>query len=252
MMPIVCPLEIRNVGGIKIRYKVNEDEIKKFNTKNDDFPVFKLDNTEGPLGPGEVTYIIGSFRPLTNKEYKVMIPIEYSDGINGNIEDRIILRGYGYNPGNMKIPKIKSNFYEMPKSRKFNSFENNVIQKCGVNIEEIDFGSMEDGKSSSHTLIIYNYSETDSFNFEFFNPGFNMKDDLTIEPLKGLLGPNSHLIVKIKIVPKNSLSSFEGELEIKICWLAQGESKASSEKENLFIRVSKQSYLKDVNTKYQT
>ena len=246
MMPIVCPLEIRNVGGIKIRYKVNEEDIVKFNTKNDDFPVFKLDNCEGPLSPGEVTYIIGAFRPLTNKNYTVEVPIEYSDGINGNIEDKIILKGHGYNPGDMKIPKVKSNFLEMPKNRKFNFFENNVIQKCGINVEEIDFGSMEDGKSSSHTVIIYNYSDTDSFNFEFFNPGFNMKDELIIEPLKGRLGPNSHLIIKVKIVPRNSLSNFEGELEIKIFWLAQGESKVSSEKENLYIRVSKQSFLKDV------
>ena len=72
-----------------------------------------------------------------------------------------------------------------------------------------------------------------------------MKDDLTIEPIKGRLGPNSHLIVKVKLTPKNSLSSYEGELEIKIFWLIQGESKVS-EKENLFVRVSKQSYLKDV------
>ena len=72
-----------------------------------------------------------------------------------------------------------------------------------------------------------------------------MKDELTIEPMKGRLGPNSHLIVKIKITPKNSLSSFEGELEIKIFWLLQGESKVS-EKENLFLRISKKSYLKDV------
>jgi hypothetical protein len=246
-MPIVCPLEIRNVGGIKIRYKINESEIKKYNMKNDDFPIFKLDNTEGPLGPSEVTYVIGSFRPLTNKEYRVVVPIEYSDGNNGVIEDKIILSGYGFNPMSMKIPKIKSIFYEMPKARQFNYFESNIIQKCAVSLEEIDFGSMEDGKSSSQTFIFYNYSVSDTLNFEFFNPGFNMKDELSIEPMKGRLAPNSHLIVKIKLTPKNNaLSNYEGEIEIKVNWVLQGDTKVSQEKENLFIRIAKKACLKDV------
>lgn len=249
-MPIVCPLEIRNVGGIKIRYKINENEIKNYNTKNDDFPIFKLDNTEGPLGPGEVTYVIGSFRPLTNKEYRVVVPIEYSDGNNGVIEDKIILSGYGYNPMSMSLPNLKSIFYEMPKARQFNYFENNIIQKCGVSLEEIDFESMEDNKSSSHTFILYNYSASDTLNFEFFNPGFNMKDELIIEPMKGRLAPNSHLIVKIKLIPKNALSNFEGEIEIKINWIIQGENRVSQDKENLFIRVAKKAYLKDVKNFY--
>lgn len=245
-MPVVCPLEIRNLGGIKLRYKINENEIKKYNTKNDDFPIFKLENTEGSLGPNEVNYIIGSFRPLTNKEYKVIVPIEYSDGINGLIEDKIILSGYGYNPMSMSIPNIASIFTEMPKSRIFNNFENNLIQKCGVSLEEIDFGYMQDSKSSSQTFILYNYSTADALNFEFFNPGFNMKDELTIEPMKGRLNPNSHIIVKTKLTPKNLLSNYEGEIEIKINWILQGENKISSEKEILFIRIAKKSYLKDV------
>lgn len=247
MIPVVCPLEIRNVGGIKIRYKINETAINQYNTKNDDFPVFKLDNVEGPLGPNEVTYIIGAFRPLTNKEYKVSVPIEYTDGINGVIEDIIILSGFGFNPKSMKLPKIKSIFFEMPKLRQFNLFENNIIQKCGVSLEELDFGSMADGISSSQTFILYNYSLNDSFNFEFFNPGFNMKDEIIIEPLKGRLEPNSHLILKIKLIPKYGLSNYEGELEIKIFWQSQGEnSKISTEKENLFIRLAKKACLKDV------
>lgn len=206
-----------------------------------------FENTEGSLGPGEVTYVIGSFRPLTHKEYRVVVPIEYSDGSNNNvIEDKIILSGFGFNPMSMSLPKLKSIFYEMPKSRQFNYFDNNIIQKCGVSLEEIDFDSMEDGKSASQTFILYNYSESDTINFEFFNPGFNMKDELIIEPIKGRLGPNSHLIVKIKLIPKNCLSNFEGEIEIKINWILQGENKISQDKESLFIRVAKKAYLKDV------
>lgn len=53
MIPIVCPLEIKNLGGIKLRYTILEEEIKKYNTMNDDFPVFKLENFEGSLSPGK-------------------------------------------------------------------------------------------------------------------------------------------------------------------------------------------------------
>ena len=53
-MPIISPVEIKNVGGIKLKYSIDENEIKKYNAKNDDFPIFKLENTEGSLGPGDV------------------------------------------------------------------------------------------------------------------------------------------------------------------------------------------------------
>ena len=245
-MPITCSLEIKNVGGTKLRFRVLEDEIKKYNTQNDDFPIFRLDNTEGPLSSGEMKYIIGSFRPLTNKHYKVQIPIEYTDG-NGEVdEDYIILSGHGYNPKVIQMPESESCYKNMPKSRIFNKFENNFIQKCGVSLEEIDFGIMENFSSSSQIIILYNYSLEDYFQFEFFNPGFNMDDVLEIEPTSGKLEPNSHIIIKIKLTPDAKLSNFSGELECRIFWLFQGDNKNITEKENIFIRIHKKAKLTEV------
>jgi hypothetical protein len=78
MIPIISPIELKNVGGSKLKYSVDETEIKKYNAKNDDFNIFKLENVEGSLGPGEIKYIRGHFRPLTNKFYKVTVPIAFN------------------------------------------------------------------------------------------------------------------------------------------------------------------------------
>ena len=137
----------------------------------------------------------------------------------------------------------------MPKNRIFNKYNGDIIQKCGISLEEIDFGYMEE-RPSSKTFIFYNYSMTESLNFEFFNPGFNMKDEIIFEPNKGKLDPNSHLLIKIKLIPKNTLSSYEGEIEIKITWssLSDTQQKISSiEKENLYIRIVKKSLIKEVS-----
>lgn len=146
----------------------------------------------------------------------------------------------------------------MPKSRVHNEFEGQVIQKCGVSLEEIDFGILDD-KPSVKTLILYNYSNSENCEFEFFNPGFNLKDDITIDPPKGVLEPSKHLLIKLKLIP-NTLSSYTGELEIKINWSVPEnkerelkETKESKEKvgreierEKLFIRVMKKSLIKEV------
>jgi len=147
----------------------------------------------------------------------------------------------------------------MPTSRVHNEFEGQIIQKCGVSLEEIDFGILDD-KPSVKTLILYNYSNTENCEFEFFNPGFNLKDEISIDPPKGILEPGKHLLIKLKLI-SNSLSSYTGELEIKINWSTpEGrerdlkETKESKEKvskeierEKLFVRVIKRSLIKEVN-----
>ena len=42
---IVIPFELYNVGGIKIRYKIDEVEIQKFNEEKHHFEIFKLEET---------------------------------------------------------------------------------------------------------------------------------------------------------------------------------------------------------------
>lgn len=246
MMPIVCPLEIKNVGGIKLRYTIIEEEIKKYNTMNDDFPVFKLENVEGSLSPGETSYLIGSFRPLTNKHYQVTVPIIYTDNMNAEQEDYIVLSGYGYNPRLVTIPEDESKFRNMPKLLIYNNFEGNMIQKCGLSVEELDFGTMDNTKSASQIFILYNYSRNDFFNYEFNVPGFNMSDELILEPSKGKLEPNSHSIIKARLKPSTALSSYNDQIQCVISWLVQGDTKNVSSRENLFLRVSKKAKLKEV------
>jgi hypothetical protein len=147
----------------------------------------------------------------------------------------------------------------MPTSRVHNEFEGQIIQKCGVSLEEIDFGILDDTPSVK-TLILYNYSNTENCEFEFFNPGFNLKDEISIDPPKGLLEPGKHLLIKLKLT-SNSLSAYSGELEIKINWSTpegrerefketkESKDKVSKEieREKLFVRVIKRSLIKEVN-----
>jgi len=171
------------------------------------------------------------------------------------VEKVIVILLIGYHPIKEKLTELKSSYENMPKSRIDNDFEGQVIQKCGVSIEEIDFGFLDD-KPSVKTLILYNYSTTENCEFEFINPGFNMKDEIQIDPPKGVLEPTKHLLIKLKLVPL-SLSSYTGELEIKINWniteskdKEQKEIKEKSsrevEKEKLFVRVMKKSLIKEV------
>jgi len=247
MIPIVSPIEIKNAGGLKLKYSINEKDINEFNEKNG-FPIFQLENIEGSISPGDVKYIICSFRPLTNKSYTLNLPIYYTDDVKENNKLQISLTGHGYHPLTTQLPTFESPFKNMPKSRIFNKFDNNLIQKCAISLEEIDFGYVED-KPTSKAFIIYNFSMNESFSFEFNNPGFSLKDEILFEPNKATLEPNSHMIIKVILSPKNPnmISAYEGEIEIKITWENLNISNPKSlEKENLFLRVLKKSVIKDV------
>jgi len=135
MVPIVSPIEIKNIGGLKVKYKIETKAIELYNKENDEFTIFKLENVEATLSPGDIKYIIGYFRPLTKKNYKLTVPIEYSDDINGNIKETIELRGIGYHPKTDSIPTYIPSYEGMPKSRIHNEIGGKVIQRCGVSLE---------------------------------------------------------------------------------------------------------------------
>ena len=158
---IVCPLELYNVGGIKIRYKIDKKQIDDFNKKNDNFQIFKIEQLEGNIGPNDLKYIPIFFRPLTSKEYNLNLNVFYADEAfynsksddlelfnNKEKEDGIErigkipvqIKGVGYHPKKFNPPKLLSPFAKMPKERICNSFDGEIIQKCGLSIEEIDFG----------------------------------------------------------------------------------------------------------------
>ena len=45
----------------------------------------------------------------------------------------------------------------MPKERVCNTFGGEIIQKCGLSIEEIDFGECEEGVSKNQFLLYLNH-----------------------------------------------------------------------------------------------
>lgn len=137
MVPVVSPIEIKNIGGHKIKYKVDTTSIDKYNKENDEFTIFKLEHVEGNLGPGDVKYIYGYFRPLTKKKYYLEVPIEYTDEIPTHKDqtDYLILSGNGYHPLIDSVPSWVAQYESMPKSRFYNYYDNKIIQKCGISLE---------------------------------------------------------------------------------------------------------------------
>jgi hypothetical protein len=133
----------------------------------------------------------------------------------------------------------------MPNGRMCNTFNNEIIQKCGVSVEEIDFGECEERKSYNKTFILYNFSNSCSLNFDFREPGFILKDEIEIKPNKDKLDPNSHILIKMILTPKGYISEYNGEIEINITWNAENSNKVL-DKEILHIRIRKQSKLKEI------
>ena len=265
---IVCPLELYNVGGVKIRYKIDKKQITEFNKRNDNFEIFKIEQLEGNIGPSDLKYIPIFFRPLTSKEYILNLDVGYADeafytGKSDELETQkeegiermgkipVVIKGIGYHPMKFTPPKIMSPFAKMPKERVCNTFGGEIIQKCGLSIEEIDFGECEEGISKNQTFIIYNYSQTNSFNFEFNVPGFILKDTIEIKPNRDKLEPNSHKIIKMILTPKGYVCNYDGEIEVKITWNNNDENEQKISKEILHIRIRKTSVQKDLQGKVE-
>jgi hypothetical protein len=154
----------------------------------------------------------------------------------------VTLKGIGYHPKLQKVPRYISIYENMPKFRIYNKFEGAKIQKCELSIEELDFGIVED-KPVSKIFILYNFSMSESLNFEFHNTGFSMKDEIIFDPPKSQIDPNSQIIVKATLVPKDTNSTYyEGEIELRITWMHSDNSRIL-DKEKLFLRILKKSYI---------
>ncbi len=256
---IVRPFELYNVGGIKIRYKIDESVIKQFNEENHNFEIFKIDEIDGSIGPGDYKYIAVFFRPLTSKEYILPLTVYYIDDINHGKEEEnsnnkrpnisqipITIKGHGYHPLKFIPEKIPSPFLTMPNDRMCNEFNGEIIQKCGVSVEEIDFGECQIGQSKNQTFILYNFSNEASLNFDFRDAGFILKDEIEIKPNKDKLERNSHILIKMILTPKGYISNYDGEIDINITWNAENSNKVL-DKEVLHIRIRKQTKLKEIS-----
>jgi hypothetical protein len=99
----------------------------------------------------------------------------------------------------------------------WNFYNKEMIQKCGFNIEELDFGSINERKYK--TVILYNYSNKYSFNFDFVEPGFLIKDELKVIPNKGTIDSGKYKVIKIILNPFPIFNSeYEGDILVRISW----------------------------------
>ena len=212
---ISSPFEIKNISSIKIKYMIDKAEIVKFNEFHE-FEIFKVENYEGSIGPGESKYLIVHFKPLAEIQYKLDLNLYYTDEINTS-QMQITLIGKGYHPLKAINPIESFSFSKMPNSIVCKYFNNQMIQKCGFSLEDLNFGTIN--KPKYKTFILYNFSEDNSLNFDFNEPNFLIKDELQIIPNKGQLDPGKYKIIKCILSPNEGTNSdYEGDILVKIAW----------------------------------
>ena len=186
---VTYPIEIKNLGITKLKYKVDLDNLEKLNNENQSFRVFDIENPEGVLMPNEVQYLYTAFRPLESKQYFVNLPIKVSDieGIAQNIP--LKLNGVGYQGETNKPNEVQ--FYEdLPKCRAH--WRNEDELQAAFSIEELDFGEVDPEVPSIRMVILYNMSPTQKLTFEFFMTGLLCTDNINLMPISGEVEPNSH------------------------------------------------------------
>jgi hypothetical protein len=272
MLPMTTLVELQNVGGIKLKYILDESVIDEFNSQFDGFPIFKIDNSEGSLGSGDVRHIVVNFKPLTAMNYHLTVPVDYYDDINLTHKKMYLeFSGTGYLKleKNLNINEDHDNLGEnedreegfdflkeiakLPKNIIYNNFDNKIIYKCGLSIDELNFGIVEEGKQSAQTFILYNYSNTDPLEYEIKNNGFSNKDDIKFIPDSGKLEPNSHIIIKSILTSRTKMLTYIGEAQVMITWKKEEfkdnfNSQIYVEKQQLHIRCIKRSLIRDINT----
>lgn len=113
---VTYPIEMKNLGITKLKYKLDLSPLDVINSKNYNFKIFDIENPEGVIKPNETQYLYTVFRPLEAKKYEIDLPIKVSDieGVVQNLTLRI--KGSGYQNESDKPPEVQ--FYEdLPKSR---------------------------------------------------------------------------------------------------------------------------------------
>ena len=188
---------------LKIKYMIDYEEVLKYNKLYENFDIIKLENFEGAIGPGETKYVIAYFRTLAEVKYKIDLKLQYTDETRV-FEETITIQGEGYLPlkkelfiqDNSKEKEDLNNkeiipLNKIPNKMIWNFYNKEMIQKCGFNIEELNFGSINDKKYK--TVILYNYSNKYSFNFDivlylisnYFNPIVTVDPGATFCPALG-------------------------------------------------------------------
>jgi hypothetical protein len=195
---------------------IDKSEVQKFNELYNGFEIFKIDNYEGTVAPGESRFLTVYFRPLSDVEYKLDLNLYYTDELNTS-QIKISFKGKGYHPLKISCPEYKNPFSTMPHSLVCKNYNNQMIQKCGFSIEDLDFGVINVPKNK--TFILYNFSEDNSFNFDFVEPHFLLKDEMQIIPNKGVIEAGKHKIIKCILTPNETTNcNYDGDISVKIAW----------------------------------
>ena len=233
---ISAPIELRNISSVKIKYLIEHSQIEKYNKLYEKFDIIKLENFEGAIGPGETKYIIVYFRALAEINYKFDLTLHYTDE-NKVFQEVITIKGKGYISEMENTPKekqdeiVKNNLMVndspslnlMPNKMICNFYNNEMIQKCGFNIEELNFGETNEQKYK--TVILYNYSNKYPLNFDFAEPGFLIRDELKIIPSKGIIESGKYKLIKLILKPLPIFNSeYEGDILVRITWDKEGEN----------------------------
>jgi hypothetical protein len=221
---ISSPIELKNTSAMKIKYIMDYTEVDKFNKLYENFDIIKLENYEGAVGPGETKYIIVYFRALAEVNYKINLTLHYTDE-NRVFEEIITIMGEGYLPNKKEIikEKIMDKSNDMPKKMIWNFYNNEMIQKCGFNVEELNFGEINESKNK--TIILYNYSNKYALNYDFIEPGFLIKDELKMIPNKGTIDSGKYKLIKIILKPNPLFNSeYKGDILIRITWEKEGNN----------------------------
>jgi hypothetical protein len=251
MNPMTSVIELQNIGGIKLKYVLDESVIEEYNSQFDGFPIFKVDYAEGGLGAGDVKHLVVHFKPLTTMVYNLLIPVDYYDDVSLTHKKLYIkLSGTGYHPlETVYTPEEEEkNFLKdlikLPKNIIYNNYDNKLIYKCGLSIDEINFGIVEEAKQSVQTFILFNYSSADILEYEIKNQGFSLNDEIRFYPDSGKLEPNSHIIIKATLFCKSRMLTYIGEAQVKIVWKREEfkenfSSQILVERQELHLRIIK-------------
>lgn len=256
---VTYPIEIKNLGITKLKYKIDMGLLEELNSTNHNFRVFDIENPEGVLMPNETQYLYTLFRPLESKQYSLDLPIKVSD-IEGVVQNLTLkLRGVGYQNEENKPEPVQ--FYEdLPKSRAHLGTSDASL--AAFSIEEIDFGEVAPGTPTHRMVILYNTSTDQKLKFEFQKTGLLCADNIDLVPISGEIEPNSHKTIKMTLTAAQFPTFFEGEIQCSIEWEDSHDIELNNETHQtgtrsaithildtdyLFLRLRKQSSLKKVD-----
>jgi len=244
--PIVYPVEIQNIGPVKIKYEIDQAPLKKYIIDNYNFKVFAIQNPEGVLMANETQYLYFHFYPIEAKLYSLKLPICVSDieGVVQNLELNIKGSGIINSPKSNEV--LSPNIDGIPSLR---SYLDGKGSKASFSLDKIDFGVMEIGKPSRRIVILYNHSKKESLIFEFMKTGLIFEDELVLEPISGELKPETFITIKMTLNSSSKLSSYDGEIECKIEWINSENSQKNNEGEknnieSLFLGIAKKPLFK--------